>query len=171
MKTREIIFFITAILTFIISACQRQNNKTEHNYLSNSPTISTNIQELGKLIDIEKYKPIKIAFRYHVQGEKNNDRVTVPGPTDYALEAVLYFDTATYHHLIYDNMKVSTVNQDYFNKKDYEFGWLDKDIADEIENLMPAYRDEPPQFFMRYPLIHGGYLLLGDKIVLRLYTT
>lgn len=66
---------------------------------------STDTAKLSQLIDITTYKPTHAKFKYtFINNSGQNERLSVPGPSDSYLEAALYFDSITYKqiHAQYD---------------------------------------------------------------------
>jgi hypothetical protein len=82
----------TLVLTFVlcIVGCKSSNDLKV-------VKPSENISELSRHINLKRYKPLKVKWIYEKQGGPSNSRV--PGPSDYKLEAVLFFDKATIKEL------------------------------------------------------------------------
>jgi hypothetical protein len=164
------LFLILTITTLLTSCGQTEIQDKETTKEDNiSTTISSDTNRLGKLINIRRYRPTHVKFKYvFVDNSGQDQRLSVPGPSDSHLEAVLYFDTTTFHRLLNDNMLLSTISTNH--KTEYQFDWLDNDVKNEIEKMDSNTNDFPPTFFMGEQLIDGGYLMLDQKISLQLHT-
>ncbi|MEO8405931.1 MAG: hypothetical protein ABI480_15095 [Chitinophagaceae bacterium] len=127
-----------------------------------STTISTDIAKLAKLTNLKEFKPTHVKFKYiFIDNSGKNERLTVPGPSDSNLEAVLYFDEATF-----EKMRIKYFNTDYvspgFDKNSFNFDWLDKKIKEEFLKNDINYHGDPDYVF-------GGSCklwLLNDKLLL-----
>jgi hypothetical protein len=110
-------------------------------------TISSDLEKLGQLLDFKQYKPMKVKFRYtFIDNAGQNDRLSVPGPSDYALQAVLYFDTLTFNSLLeYDQENHYPAPN--HNREEFRFDWLDKEILTELGKASDSYRGHPDLFF------------------------
>lgn len=171
MKTTKTIksFLILTFTTLLFSCGQTEikdkDTVTDGNI---STTISTDINKLGKLIDLNKYKPTLVKYKYvFIDNSGQDQRPSVPGPSDSHLEAVLYFDNETFCRLIADNAKLSTISTG--RKEAYQFDWLDYDVKTELSK-MDSFSDFTPTFFNTVGHMHGGCFMLNNKILLRLYT-
>jgi hypothetical protein len=134
-----------------------------------STTISTDTSELGKLINLKRFKPTHVKFKFvHYDNSAKNQRLSISGPSDSYLEAVLYFDPITFHKIQQDNLLLSTVSSN--RKTEYQFVWLDNDIKRELVKTDGLITDWPPHFFVASPLNHGGFFTLHNKLLLRLYS-
>jgi hypothetical protein len=156
------------LITVILFSCGQQEDKngSETIKIENmSTTISTDSSKLSKLIDISIYKPTSVKFKYiFIDNSGQNERLSVPGPSDNYLEGILYFDTTTFKNLRakYFNVDDSSPNLDktYFN-----FDWLDDDIKNELIKSDTNYHGHP-DFFLG--LGHSGKLwLLDNKLLLK----
>jgi hypothetical protein len=173
-------YFIIVALTTLISCGQNQDGKksktstdtfTTETALKDSvvkkgnvtTTISTDINKLGKILDFKIYKPTKVKFKYtYIDNSGQNERLSVPGPSEYYLQAILYFDSLTFEkYLDYDR------HADYpspnFNKDEFQFDWLDKEILTELNDSSENYRGHPDFFF---GTTNGKYWYLDKKILI-----
>lgn len=124
---------------------------------------STDIDRLGKLLDFKKYRPVKVRFKYIFRNNSGqNRRLTVPGPSDYSLQALLYFDSLTFEQFSEFDRHADYSSPDY-NKADFAFNWLDKEILTELENSDKDYRGHPDFFF---GTANGKLWYLDGKILL-----
>lgn len=132
-------------------------NKTE--------TISTDTAKLSKLINLSTFKPMQVKFKYtHYDNSGKNERLGVPGPSDGFLEAVLYFDSATFMALKrnYNNIDYKTPDYD---KEDFNFTWLDKEVKQELAAAGSGYHGQPDYFFTTGQ--SGKLWLLHNKVLLK----
>jgi len=165
MKT----ILILTISVIMFSCGQEKKVNLETTYEGNvTTTISTDTSKLGRLIDLSTYTPTSVKFKYVlIDNSGQQQRISVPGPSDGNLEAVLYFDGTTFNRLSRDNLKLSTISKG--KKESYYFAWLDSNIKSELDKTDSLQVDEPPTFFMANGLVKGGYFMLHNKILLRLY--
>ena len=156
------ICFIIVALIALISCGQYQTSKQSNTYTLNTDlafkdsvvkngnvttTISTDIEKLGQLLDFKTCKPFRVKFKYtFIDNSGQNQRLSVPGPSDYSLQALLYFDSLTFEKFIeYDrNSHCPTPN---YSKEEFKFGWLDKNILEELNNSRENYHGHPDLFF------------------------
>jgi hypothetical protein len=158
--------FSIAMAIFLFSCGQRENKKDIETtkYDNISTTVSTDTSKLSKLIDIDTYKPTSVKFKYVViDNSGQNQRLSVPGPSDNYLEGILYFDTVTFK-----NLKATYFHVDYlspnFDKTDFKFDWLDDDIKNELIKSDTNYHGHPD---FSFGLGHSGKLwLLDNKLLL-----
>lgn len=158
---------LNLILTLLLFSCGQHTNKTENDKVkkgNKSTTVSTDTAKLSKLIDISMYKPIHAKFKYiFIDNSAQDKRLSVPGPSDSYLQAVLYFDDATFNQL-----KTKYFSADYpspnFNKQDFNFDWLDLDVRKELLQSDTNYHGHPD-----YSLglgVKGKLWFLDNKILL-----
>lgn len=123
---------------------------------------SENIKELSKHINLKRYKPLKVKWTYEKQGGPSNSRV--PGPSDYKLEAVLFFDKATIKELKenYSLLSVSLLPNP--TKDQYKFEWLDQKMINKLnyKNRINYH----PTFFQKGNSMDGSFTIVDDEIVL-----
>jgi hypothetical protein len=123
---------------------------------------SENISELSMHINLKRYKPLKVKWIYYTQGGPSNSRV--PGPSDYNLEAALFFDKATIKELKenYSLLSVSLLPNPI--KGQYNFEWLDQKIINKLnyKNLL----NYDPYFFFNGNTMHGSFTIVDEEIVL-----
>jgi hypothetical protein len=160
------IFYII-ITTFLLLSCGQKKSK-EDNETSKagniSTTISSDTSKLSKLINIDAFRPTQVKFKYiFIDNSGQNERLSVPGPSDNYLEAVLYFDTTTFKAL-----RTKYFDADYlssnFDKLSFNFEWLDNDIKKELMKSDTNYHGHP-DFFLG--LGHSGKLwFLDNKLLL-----
>ena len=129
-----------------------------------STTLSTDTVKLSKLIDIATFKPTHTKFKYtFIDNSAQNERLSVPGPSDSYLQAVLYFDTTTFKQL-----KTKYFNVDYpspnYNMNEFNFEWLDTDIRNELLQTDTNYHGHPDYFLGLG--INGKLWFLSNKVLL-----
>jgi hypothetical protein len=157
--------YILAQLIFLASCVQPSAKKDGDTVVkgSQSVTISTDTAKLASLINIAIFKPANVKFKYlFFDNSGQNQRISVPGPSDSYLEAILYFDSATFTQL-----KGRYFMADYplqqSGRQDFNFEWLDNDVKNELLNCDTNYHGHPDLFF-------GGsnkLWLLNNKLLLR----
>ncbi|WP_162903387.1 hypothetical protein [Taibaiella koreensis] len=158
------IFCITSLLLSQLacglSSCTQGDSIREDG--KKTEMVSTSTEELGKLIDLSRYRPQKVKFRYLFRNNAAQGRIDIPGPSDYFVEALLYFDTATFKrlsglsHLLPDTNRVA-----------FRFDWLDQEVSDELAHTTRGYRGNPDFFFKG---AHGKAYYLDNKILISLWT-
>jgi hypothetical protein len=131
-----------------------------------STKISTDTSELGQLINLRSFKPRYAKFKYvHIDNSGQNDRISLPGPSDSYLEAILYFNDETYNRILQENLKLSQILTG--RNTDYEFDWLDQDIKTELSH---STLNECPATVFESTSLTGGCFTLNGKILLKLRT-
>ncbi len=115
--TRKIYILITTIL---LLSCGQHKDKVDNETAKKgnfSTTISTDTSKLTNIIDIKVFKPTHVKFKYTFIGKSGQDeRISVPGPSDNYLQAILYFDTTTFKNLKNKYYKLITFPQTSTNK-------------------------------------------------------
>lgn len=125
-------------------------------------TISTNVGGLGKLMDLKMCKPAKVKYKYtFVDNSGGDQRLSVPGPSDHYLEALLYFDSATWKYIHDFSLSADYVSPK-LDKQNFKFEWLDKEIINEINRSDSNYHGHPDMFFGD---INGKLWYLDKKIL------
>jgi hypothetical protein len=130
-------------------------------------TISEDIDKLSKLLDFKTYKPTRVVFKYvFIDNSGQNERMSVPGPSDYSLQALMYFDSLTFEKF-YDFDRHADYPSPNYNKEDFKFDWLNKEILTELENSNPNYHGHPDFFF---GTTNGKSWYLDKKILIQKWT-
>jgi hypothetical protein len=153
--------------TLLLFACKKRTNKNDSETIkegNKSITISTDTSKLSKLIDIISYKPTHAKFKYiFIDNSGQNERLTVPGPSDSYLQAILYFDTITFTQI-----RTNYFNADYsspnYNKQDFKFEWLDTNTIEELLKSDTSYHGHPDYFLGLG--VKGKIWFLNNKILL-----
>ena len=128
---------------------------------------SRNIDSLAKYTNIEKYKPVNVMWKEVLHGGKS-DRMTVPGPTDYKLEAYLQFDRSTADKLKND-YNINSDSNNIISIEEFWFEWLPKDML--FKNKLDSSKIDTADPFFKSPLLNGNYIFINtNTILLELYT-
>jgi len=161
---KALLMGIVAILLF---SCQSRVTKQEEETVTNgnvATTLSTDSAELAKLIDLTKWKPTKVQFKYIlIDNSGKHNRLNVPGPSDARLEAVLNFDPVTFDKLKKRYFLVDYKNSNY-NKQEFNFDWLDPAVKTELLTGDSSYHGHPDVFFGLGPA--GKIWFLTNKCLL-----
>ncbi len=160
---------IVPLLTLILFlySCEQPSNKEDKDTITKkniSTTLSTDTSILSKLIDITNHKPTKAKFKYvFIDNSGQDDRITVPGPSDSRLEAILYLDSTTIEAIRCKyNIASYTAN---YEKMRFNFEWLDKSIKDELSKNDTTYKHDLPDNFFGTGQ-SGRLWLLNNKVLL-----
>ena len=121
---------------------------------------SKDINKLGKLINLEKFRPEKVQFQ-HTYIETVNGNGSAEEPKDDYLQAVLYFDSITFERML-NVTRLADYSFRNYSKKTFDFPWLSDELSDELENSDSLYHGHPDLFFES----EGGKLWLMNKKVL-----
>ncbi|MBB6372476.1 hypothetical protein [Chryseobacterium shigense] len=163
---RNLIF---CLIILIFSSC-KEKNKNDVNF-ENEPKvktekkknitteISTDINQLEKLINLSEFRPEKVKFKYTFI---DNSGGRVPGPSDSFLEALLYFDDKTMEKIRETDQNASLPVSNY-QKHHFTFSWLDKETLSELEQSDSLKSIHPDLIFGTN---NGGCLYLKNKILL-----
>jgi hypothetical protein len=141
------------------------NNPQQLKSVKEEIVISDDKKKLEKIIDFSTMNPAKVQFVYAPMG-KQDDRDLIPGPTDYKLEAVLYFKQDSR----VNRQGCSPVEQNPFSRDDFNFSWLSEETKNELKEMSVDARGSNASCFYKGVLIHGSCFYLRDKILLFLYT-
>jgi hypothetical protein len=129
-------------------------------------TISTSIDALGTLLNFKTCRPAQVKYKYiFIDNSGRNERLSVPGPSDYYLEALLCYDSVTFNKIreIYGHTDdMMTPAMPTYNKNEFMFDWLDKSTLNELENSPKNYYGHP-DFFSG---VKGKLWFLDKKILL-----
>ncbi|MGX7668740.1 hypothetical protein [Flavobacterium pedocola] len=174
----KIAVYIIFLFTTLISCKQNQSesgnvviSKNGNDSIvenGNITTIySTDIKKLEKLLNLKDYKPTKVKFKYtFIDNSGQNERLSVPGPSDYSIEALLYFDSKTFEKF-YAFDKTADYPSPNYQLEDFRFDWLDKEILAELLNSDKNYHGHPDFFF---DTINGQSWYLDNKILITEFT-
>lgn len=155
--------FVIALFLFFLIACNNNTPKPVSGI-----TISSDTSILSIVTDIDVYKPTAVWFTYvPVVPFDKNDRL--PGPKDYYLNAILEFDKSTITELFLrssrDIEKLITPQQ----AAPYKFPWIPDKLLNEIEQSAEIKEYAATKFYKGI-LIHGNFIIVGNKVVLILFT-
>ena len=159
--------FWTFILTLLFFSCGQHKEKNDSDTIKDgnkSTTLSSDTSKLSRLIDIANFKPTHAKFKYvFIDNSGQNERLSVPGPSDSYLQAVLYFDTDTFNQL-----KTKYFSADYsspnYERQDFNFDWLDQAVRKELLESDTSYHGHPDYFLGLG--VKGRLWLLDDKLLL-----
>ncbi len=129
-----------------------------------SITFSTDTAKLSKLIDLTVYKPTRVKFKFvFIDNSGQNERLSIPGPSDSYLEAAIYYDSISFKRL-----RAKYFNVDYpspnFDRQEFNFEWLDKITREELSKTDTSYHGHPDFLFDLG--VKGKLWFLHDKILL-----
>lgn len=146
-----------AAATLLIASCNEKDNKTE-------TVTSKDIAKLKKHLNLKPAQPDSVQYKLTIN---NNSFGTVPGPSDYYLEAVLYYNDS-----IFKRIKEEYHNVDYnapgFKKETFDFKWLPESIKNELNTSPENYSGHPDLFYNRNR--NTQLWLLKDKVLILSYT-
>jgi hypothetical protein len=158
----------------ILQSCNPKTDKVSEEIVKNdstetsknvAKTILTDIDKLGKLLDFSTYKPTAVEFKYtSMDNSGHNDRISVPGPSDYFLEALLYFDSTTMEKF-FEFDRYAEYDAPNFKKEEFNFDWLSDEVQKELMNSNPKYHGHPDFFFGTQA--NGKSWYLGNKILIK----
>jgi hypothetical protein len=126
----------------------------------------TSLLQLSNIINLPALPPDSVLFSYKKMGDASDN---IPGPTDYMLEAVLFYNDTTINMV----KELSNITHtDELNTEDiliYQFDWLNDDIKSSFKGLnkQAVY---PADKFYKGPLLHGSYIIIGNKLFIYLHT-
>ena len=95
-----------------------------------------NPQDINGFLNFNTYKPIAVEYELEQLGDGNI------GPSDYKLEAVLYYDEATFIKLRDEYANTVHTTQDKSSKY-FNFIWLPKAVKNELAKSPKAYTGHP----------------------------
>ncbi|HXC03199.1 MAG TPA: hypothetical protein VNZ86_00530, partial [Bacteroidia bacterium] len=88
---------------------------------------STDIDSLKIIFGIHAYQPVNAMWKVTNLVHKSGERITVPGPSDYVLEALIQFDRRSADQIKLD-YATQFKTQGICAVKDYWFSWLPADM-------------------------------------------
>ncbi|MBS1634619.1 MAG: hypothetical protein JST26_01770 [Bacteroidetes bacterium] len=162
------------VFGLLISFCSCRQNPETDTKSNISSTVSSDTAKLAKLIDLSLFRPRAAKFKYTVvDNSGENQRLSVAGPSDYCLEAVLYFDSLTFRRLVgkkyadYDLTKYTEPGHDSpkLKKEEFNFEWLDKNVREELLRSDTSYHGDCDLYYGTAP--HGGLWILDHKVLIR----
>ena len=151
----------------LLFSCGQHTKETDKDTVkegNKSTTLSTDSARLSKIIDLTTYKPTHVKFKYiFIDNSGQNERLSIPGPSDSYLQAVLYFDTVTYRQLKTKYNHADFISPDY-DRQDFNFEWLDTNARTELLQGDTNYHGHP-DFFLGSG-VNGKLWLMGNKVLL-----
>jgi len=158
---------LTLLLPLLLFSCRQNTKETNKDTVKDgnkSTTLSSDTSKLSKIVDLTIFKPTHVKFKYVFIGNSGqNERLSVPGPSDSYLQALLYFDTATYRQLKTKYFYADYVSPNY-NKQDFNFEWLDTNTRKELLQSDTSYHGHS-DFFLGLG-VKGKLWFLKDKVLL-----
>lgn len=142
--------FTVLLLLFVLLGCSSSPKEPV-------PIRSSSIDSLGKIIDLSNFMPSKVNWKYVQAGKIYDSFFSVPGPTDWVLEAALVCDPNNLSHL--PSLTDSTDRK--YTYQAYLFDWLSKEYKQVLSS-------QPGQ---DYPLKHfpskyqGSFRVVADSLV------
>lgn len=133
MKSIILCLYFTTLI-FITSCYNNQEKKLKtSDSISNSSSIhSTDINKLKEYLKLTPYTPDSVEFNYtFIDNSAGKDRTSISGPSDYILQAVLYYDSLTFQKIIALPQKESVSK---YNVTDFKFEWLNESITQELND-------------------------------------
>jgi hypothetical protein len=146
LSGKPLLMVMVAILLF---SCQPETKQDGDTITKGNvaTTLSTDSAKLAKLIDLTRWRPTQVRFKYTlIDNSGKHDRMSIPGPSDSHLEAVLYFDSITFNKLRKMYFLVDYKDPDY-DKQQFNFTWLDPAIKTELLAGDASYHGHPDVFF------------------------
>ena len=126
--------------------------------------ISTDTNELQKLINLSDFKPLQVKFKYTFI---DNSEGRAVGPSDSFLEAIIYFDEKTMNK-IWDIDKNADFPNPNYQRENFKFNWIEKEIISELEKS-DSTKSPHPDFI--FGTENGKCWYLNNKILFRKETT
>ncbi|MES2487660.1 MAG: hypothetical protein V4581_17145 [Bacteroidota bacterium] len=125
-------------------------------------THGTNPQNINGFIDLTTFKPTAVEYNLD---RSNEGRM---GPSDYTVEAVLYYDAATFARFREQYGK-DVANDAQITKSTFNYKWLPKAVKDELAASPEAYvyRTEP---FTRHGNHYCFVWFLNNKVLVYYFT-
>ena len=141
---RKFIFILLASIS--LTSCELKGSEEDEqtSYVVKSDE-STNINKLGKFINLEKFRPEKVEF-HHTYIETINGNGSEEEPKEDYLQAVLYYDSVTFHKMLEAIEKADYALPNY-SKTTFHFPWLNRELSMELENSDSNYHGHPDLFF------------------------
>lgn len=160
---RRIFFLLPVALICNFCSNPDQSKSTESNSKTSVIT-SKDTAKLGKLIKLNKFRPIKVIFRYSsTNNSAQNDFLSVPGPSDSSLDAILYFDSLTFK-TIKEKYTQSVSNDQRYTKEQFNFYWMNKAVKQELLQDSSTKFGRPDLLFSSGP--NARIWLLKNKVLL-----
>lgn len=164
-NTKNIFSFITVgILSIALVSCMQNSDENSEGKYMVRILDSSKISELEKLIDLKKFRPEKVTFRYiFIDSTGQNDPDYLPGLSkDNSLQAVLYFDSVTFRKLQEQSMLMD-YKTSHYKQETFRFEFLDEKVQEELRNSSDDYHGHPDLFFGTN---EGKLWILDRKILL-----
>lgn len=149
--------FILAFLagSLLLLSCVNQNDtkdastplQNDSSYLGGmSPVfmISKDVAKLGKVLDLQTYKPDSVVFQLSGINIDSLEKDSLTNK-NFNLEAVLFYEEHVYGSILEKYMDADFPKGDY-KKEDFEFEWLDELLKAELNLSKADYKGNPDIF-------------------------
>ncbi|MES2429837.1 MAG: hypothetical protein V4556_02805 [Bacteroidota bacterium] len=134
-----------------------------------SITTSTDINRLEQFLELDKFHPTSVKFQHTViENYGYETEYTTAVKPDYDIEAVLNFDSSTFAKFMHAYSRADWVSPKY-NKREFEFPWLDEKTKKEIAASDPNYHGHIDLFFT-YNDPNCRLWILNQKVLLHWFT-
>lgn len=170
-KTSQSIIYLLIVISFFSCNQPSKNvikSKREIIIKKNNTiiTYSSDIKKLGRILNLKDFKPTNVYFKsvFH-DNLGSGERISVPGPSDFYLQAILYFDSTTFQRLT-DQYKLADYQLVNYSKNEFKFKWLNKKTLHELNNSKQNYSGHPNFFFTKK---HDKAWFLDEKILLTIW--
>ncbi|WP_313997520.1 hypothetical protein [Xanthocytophaga flava] len=148
----------------LIAGCQQETKDTDASKTNVQTTLDTTKAKLAKLINLSVFKPTHVKYHYtFIDNSGQNERLSVPGPSDSYLQAVLYFDTVTFDSLQKRYHTIEYTSPGY-TFQEFDFDWLDATAKEELHKSDTSYHGHRDYFFGLGPT--GKLWFLNNKVLL-----
>jgi hypothetical protein len=157
------------LIAILFACCQRKQEESKlppdtTRQGSIYTTHSRDTARLSKLIDLRTYKPTATEFHYTYIDNSGDGFLSTPGPSDSYLQAILYFDSATYNRLrkVCNDPPVDSLTYAPYQREDFIFPWVSPDVLDELLKSDSSYHN-----YTCAPFHNCRLWLLNNKVLLR----
>jgi hypothetical protein len=133
-------------------------------------TLSSDSAKLAKILNFKRYKPYRVKFQYtFIDNSGGGKRLSVPGPSDFKLEAILYFDAATFASIM-DSYSQADWNAPNYNKEEFNFNWLEAAEKTALLKSDSSYHGHIDLFFTEPNDPNSHTWILNKKILLHRFS-
>lgn len=128
-------------------------------------TISSDTNKLKGILKFNHFAPTSIRYHFtYIDNSGSKERVSIPGPSDYNLEAILYFDSTSFVKIRNLYKKADWIDPKY-KKEEFNFAWLDTITKQQLllsDTIPHGYID----LFWTDPNAQNCHLWVLDKKIL-----
>jgi hypothetical protein len=122
----------------------------------------TNPKEINGLLNFKSYRPVTVEYDLTRLGDGRL------GPADYTLQAILYYDTATFAKLRDEYYSMDYTAPGY-SIKNFNFDWLPKAVKDELAASPKNYSGHPGALLSSNP--NCTLWFINNKVLVYYFTT